>query len=177
MVGQTYSSTVGIWQRDLPKLQRVQFIAVSPVLGKLDGSFLEAVPSRIPDSLGNPDTGIDEEILAAYSLKRQMFAANFFRRQVARYKDYLEPSAVAAFTRWWSRVVNGFNQFAETQREFDGQAFAACDDWLARWMARRAKDIVAGKIEMASSQDKEQDEIARIPYLNLGVGRTEPAPF
>ncbi|MGA2876895.1 MAG: hypothetical protein ABSE82_15355, partial [Nitrososphaerales archaeon] len=120
--------------------------------------------------------GLDftEEELAVYSVRRQAFAANFFRRQVARYKQYLEPSAVAGFTRWWTGCTDGFRLFTETQQEFDGQAFAACDVWLERWVKRQAKAIVAGKIEETPpSQDKQkQDEVARI-RASWGLSTTD----
>lgn len=116
---------------------------------------------------------IAEEELAAYSLKRQMFAANFFRRQVARYKEYLESAAIREFTKWWAGCSKGFNLFASTQQEFDGQAFAACDAWLLRRTQRQVKSIAAGvPAPPQSEKEKEQDEVTRIK-AKWGISTTD----
>jgi hypothetical protein len=109
-----------------------------------------------------PDTpDFTEEELAAYSVMRQAFAANFFRRQVARYEQYLEPAALTGFTCWWNKHIDGFRLFTESQHDFDGQAFSACDRWLERWVKRRTKAILTGEVEKSptSSQD---DEVSRL---------------
>ena len=109
----------------------------------------------------NLDTPVfTEEELAAYSILRQAFAASFFRRQLARYKESL-PSAVKDFTKWWNGCINGFSLFNETQQEFDRQSFAACDVWLERWIKQQAQAMATGKIE-TPPQDKQEQEVARI---------------
>jgi hypothetical protein len=107
------------------------------------------------------DTPVTEEQLAAYSIRRQAYAASFFRRQVAKYEQHLEPSAVSTFTCWWNKGIDGFRLFTESQQDFDGQAFAACDRWLERWTKRRTKAILTGKIETAS-QSQDEQEVSRI---------------
>jgi hypothetical protein len=113
------------------------------------------------DNLTSDTQDLTEEELVAYSIKRQAYAANFFRRQVARYEQHLEPSAVTAFTRWWNSRRDSFRLFTETQQKFDGQAFPACDSWLERWMKRKANALVTGEVEKAptSSQDDEANRI------------------
>ena len=111
------------------------------------------------DITSDLDTAITEEELAAYSVMRQAFAANFFRRQIAKYEQHLGSSAIAAFTRWWNSRVDSFRLFTESQREFDGQAFDACDRWLERWVKQQAKAIATGKIETSPSPDQEVSRI------------------
>ena len=111
------------------------------------------------DITSDLDTAITEEELAAYSVMRQAFAANFFRRQIAKYEQHLGSSAITAFTRWWNSRVDSFRLFTESQREFDGQAFEACDRWLERWVKQQVKTIATGKIETPSSPDQEVSRI------------------
>lgn len=108
---------------------------------------------------GEEPLDISVEELAAYQETQRAFAANFFRRQIVRYETQLGLDAAVRFTRWWKNYAHTIALFAETQQEFDGEAFSSCDDWLSRWVQRQAKLIIAGEKETAPSPE---DEVARI---------------
>jgi hypothetical protein len=94
--------------------------------------------------------------------QQRRFAANFYRMILPKYESALGRAAVVNFTREWRewrtyRTVT--NQFAQTQREFNVEAQAACDRWLNRWTQKKTKQIIDGEPEAAPTP---QDDVEKL---------------
>lgn len=97
------------------------------------------------DEALDPDDDFSAEDFATLHAIRRGFAKEFFRQQAAQYEAQLGSDAAVPFTRWWTEYGASIAPFAETQSEFDKEAYRHCDKWLSRWARRQLKAIASGQ--------------------------------